>query len=187
MKKTAAAALTAVLATGVAACSSGVPPRPALGGGVSATCRLFWTYQSVGGIPDYPSFAAAYQADMAEYGHPSAPGYAYDIMPVLEPAVRITARARVNIGSIEVVFYDRSGDQTGRSYQLAVNMPRPRSPAIVQVVATPPTTLQTRGHGVIAMATGAIPTLIVLPGMPVAVRIGVTVSEGALNGPMSVT
>ncbi len=121
MKKTAAAALTAVLATGIAACSSGVPPRPALGGGVSATCRLFWTYQSVGGIPDYPSFAAAYQADMAEYGHPSAPGYAYDIMPVLEPAVRITARARVNIGSIEVVFYDHSGDQTGRSYQLAVN------------------------------------------------------------------
>jgi len=29
--------------------------------------------------------------------------------------------------------------------------------------------------------------LIVFPAVPVAIRIGVTVSEGALNGPMSVT
>jgi hypothetical protein len=42
-------------------------------------------------------------------------------------------------------------------------------------------------YGVIAMARGAVPTLIVLPAAPVAIRIGVTVSEGALNGPMSVT
>ena len=44
-----------------------------------------------------------------------------------------------------------------------------------------------RCAGVIAMARGAVPTLIVFPAVPVAIRIGVTVSEGALNGPMSVT
>jgi hypothetical protein len=119
VKKIAAAALTAVLAAAVAACSSGAPPRPRLAGGVSATCKLFWTYQSAHGIPQYPSFAAAYKADLAEYRQP--PGSLYQIMPVLQPMVRITARSTVNIGSIKVVFYDNSGDETGHSTQLAVN------------------------------------------------------------------
>ena len=58
---------------------------------------------------------------MAEYGHPATPGYVYDIMPYLEPTVRITARSSVNIGSVEVAFYDNSGDETGHRAQFTVN------------------------------------------------------------------
>jgi hypothetical protein len=58
---------------------------------------------------------------MAEYGHPATPGYVYDIMPYLEPTVRITARSSVDIGSIEVVFYHKSGAETSWSRHIAVN------------------------------------------------------------------
>jgi len=58
---------------------------------------------------------------MAEYGHPSTPGYEYDIMPVLEPTVTITARSSVSVASIEVVFYDKSGAEAYPSAQVAVN------------------------------------------------------------------
>jgi hypothetical protein len=121
VKKMAAVALTALLAVGVAACSSGAQPRSRLAGGVSATCTLFWTYQSAHGIPEYPSYAAAYQADTAEYRHPSTPGYVYQIMPELEPMVRITARSSVNVRGVEVVFYDKSGAETNHSTQVEVN------------------------------------------------------------------
>jgi hypothetical protein len=80
---------------------------------------LSWTYKSAHGIPGYPSFAAAYKADMAEYGHPSTPGYVYEIMPLLEPVVRITARSSVNVGSVEVVFSDKSGAEAHRNTQIA--------------------------------------------------------------------
>ncbi len=43
------------------------------------------------------------------------------------------------------------------------------------------------GQGVMAMAAGAVPALIVLPGVLVAVRMGVTVSAGLLKSPMSAT
>jgi hypothetical protein len=120
VKKT-AVVLTAVLTAGVAGCSSGVQPRPKLEGGVSATCMLSWTYESARSIPEYPSFAAAYKADMAEYGHQSTPGYVYEIMPVLEPVVRITVRSSVNVGGVEVVFYDNSGAEAHQNTQVAVN------------------------------------------------------------------
>lgn len=119
MKKTVSVAVTALLVAVVAACSSGSPPIPRLGGGVAATCKLFWTYQSTHDVPVYRSFTAAYKADMAEYRQPQ--GTLYRIMPVLEPTVRITAASTVDIGNVEVAFYDGSGDETGHRAQLAVN------------------------------------------------------------------
>lgn len=113
----------AVLVVGVTACSSGLRPTPRLGGGISGTCKLFWTYRSAHGVPEYSSFAAAYKADMAEYAkqHPEAHPFQNPDWPVLEPMVKITATSSVNIGSIEVSFYDNSGDETNHRTWIGVN------------------------------------------------------------------
>ena len=121
VQKAAAVALTVALATGVTACSARPKPKPSLGGGVQATCTLFWTYQSRHGIPRYPSYAAAYKADMIEYGHPTTPGQVHDIMPDQEGLIRVTARSAVNIKTIEVAFYDKRGVETNHRFPIDVN------------------------------------------------------------------
>lgn len=123
MKKVAVVALTAVLVVGVTACSSGLRSRPRLGGGVSGTCTLFWTYRSAHGVPEYSSFASAYKADMAKYAkqHPAANPFQNPYWPVLEPKVKITGTSSVNIGSIEVAFYDNSGNETNHRTWVGVH------------------------------------------------------------------
>src|SRR5262249_44835940 len=122
--------------------SPGAPSAPRLGSSVSATCKLIWTYQSVHGVRQYPSYAAAYKADIAEYRQPPVPSLD-EILPTLKPMVGITARSSVSIGSIEVAFYDKSGDETGHRAQFAVNKRLARDQGYTAIgawgVSDPPT------------------------------------------------
>jgi hypothetical protein len=71
----------------------------------------------------YPSYGAAFTADTAGYlkQHPSGNPYENPIMPILLPVATITAMSSVNVKSVQVGFYDKSGIEASPSLRAYVN------------------------------------------------------------------
>jgi hypothetical protein len=109
IKGIAAACALAVGALGVMACSSassGTSNASSAGGdaslgGVTATCKPMWATTGA----NYSSFAAAQAADATTDG---GGGELYQFA-----FARVTASSTVDIGSVAVVLYNKSGTEVG--------------------------------------------------------------------------
>lgn len=81
-----------------------------LPGGISSTkCQLVWEGNNGNGQEAlYPTYNAAYASEAAYYGAGNVPA---NWMPAQVPEYTLTAGSTVNVGSISVAFYDKSGKE----------------------------------------------------------------------------
>lgn len=125
------AGLAVVMVAAVSACStSGGNPGgggTSLAGGVSGTCSLPWMYWSRAGdpgagdgAPEFSTYQAAYQAEVAEFGSTNLG----DDVPAQVPRFRLTAGGQTaSIGSAVITFYDKGGAEiTSENYTVNETM-----------------------------------------------------------------